>query len=78
MKNQTSSASHEKIVATPRQGTRGSKTNDECASLRKNNLPKSEKVMDAKEIKDATLECVKTQCGTPDDTRRTVGNSGSR
>lgn len=39
------------------------KTNDCEATLRKGNMPKSEAVTEAKEVKGAALKCAIAQCG---------------
>jgi hypothetical protein len=70
------SMNRSKIVADPQEGSRASgKSNDEEATLRKGNLPKSEAVTTAKFVDGAHAAAIKPQLGEHDDTRRTPSNS---
>jgi hypothetical protein len=61
----------------PEQGTRGTKTNDCEASLRADDLPKAEKVIDAVAVVDGHKKAIAPQLGHDggDDTRRLNSNS---
>lgn len=65
----------EKVEGRPEMGSRAvaGKSNKPDGNLIE--PPKAEKVVDAKEVKGATLDAVKVQVGTPDGTRRTAINS---
>jgi hypothetical protein len=68
-----------KDPAKPQEGTRGNKSNDCEATLRKGSLPQASKVttVDPNVNKGVHAECVKKQCGVEEDTRRTMRNSPS-
>jgi hypothetical protein len=64
-----------KVSADPQMGTRGTKDNSECASLRQSNLPKPEKVttIQANVNPGAAVKCAVAQGSN--NNRRTLANS---